>query len=367
MTALVVGDFASERHALLEVMLRNANLPGNFYPFSDDLQSLLTGPREPQMLLVDASFSGLRGFISRVRSHAVGFSLPLIGLLPSVEEDQVIRAYMAGADDVLGWSDYEGLVQRVDLLRDFSPKVRPPCTRGSALVVHHVDQRRVILGRTLRLAGFSVDFASFPDEVAKRDYDLVVVELDHREAPVAFYKALHHALGHSTACVLTARTRTQRELHDLRVSAQVIPSLTVIDETDAADRLLFMSNELFAGDAINLRESQRLAYESICMFRLAGAQHACVGSTYNISREGLYVRTMVPPPPDQEVWIEIRPYKNSCLVHLRARTVWCPTLEAGKPRSAPSGFGVRLIEDASPTRDLEVFRSAYDALCFDIS
>jgi len=126
-------------------------------------------------------------------------------------------------------------------------------------------------------------------------------------------------------------------------------------------RLLFFADEAVArGTHADARRSERVLYESICAFRLAGAMEPAYGLTYNLSREGLYVRTLSPAAVGTELWIELRTVLGAP-VHLRGRVMW--RREPGNSSAtAPSGFGFQIDGDQTPSLDLRDWQSAYETL-----
>jgi len=139
------------------------------------------------------------------------------------------------------------------------------------------------------------------------------------------------------------------------------PRFTSLREDAPPDDLLFVVNELLRPRALlESRASARLLYTARCGFRVEGTFESSFGLTYNISREGLYVRTFDSPPNTSRVWVELRPPSHSGVCHLRGEVVWTRTLSTGARGAAPAGFGVRLdLERCSP-EDRRAYLSAYD-------
>jgi hypothetical protein len=87
-----------------------------------------------------------------------------------------------------------------------------------------------------------------------------------------------------------------------------------------------------------------------------------MGLTYNVSREGLYVRTFDVPSNKGIAWLELRPPGSSKAVHLRGDIMWTRTLATGARGAAPPGFGIRLAPEQCPPNDNHAYTERYDLL-----
>ena len=85
------------------------------------------------------------------------------------------------------------------------------------------------------------------------------------------------------------------------------------------------------------------------------------GVSHNISRDGMYVRTLDPPRPDVQLRVELRLPPNDTLVHLRARAVWQRMPGAGRG-VLPVGFGLQLQAEACSSTDLAAWLEGYAQL-----
>ena len=75
------------------------------------------------------------------------------------------------------------------------------------------------------------------------------------------------------------------------------------------------------------------------------------GLVYNVSKNGLYIRSLDPLPRDTDAWVELRPPRGSEAVHLRGTAMWA--LRVGSPAlPAPPGFGIRIDAGRCPPEDL---------------
>lgn len=130
-----------------------------------------------------------------------------------------------------------------------------------------------------------------------------------------------------------------------RLQGEQSVRMAVHDAFASPSSLLFVVNELLNQDAKDARKSERLLYSTAIRFRPAGRgrQTEDLGCCYNISEGGLYVRTLAPPEPWTELWLEFTPPRSDRIVHLEATAVWTRAYGPAGKATAPSGFGVQLV------------------------
>jgi Tfp pilus assembly protein PilZ len=147
------------------------------------------------------------------------------------------------------------------------------------------------------------------------------------------------------------------------VTSRAIRSLTrvtAIDSFAPPENVLFVLNELISARGVDNRRSSRVLYGATVAFRGAGRDEDEVGFSYNISAEGLYVRTLAPPEPDQEVWIDVWPPRSERRVRLAGKVAWRRLFGEAAKAGVPPGFGVQLTDGLAG--DLERWRAGYEVL-----
>ncbi len=327
------------------------------------LRAATTSP--PRALILDGG-SQVAHFVEWLRGQGHLFSVPVLLMVPRPTEAAYAEAHALGADDVVLSSDLGGLTRRLARLAELDPARRPSPTAGRALLAHPDEGRRRVLGRVLRMAGFDVAFAASEEEaeqVALRHTppSVLVVSDDfgaHGGWPLV--QRLRSVLGApELPAVLLCHGRER--LDRCRDLSARHPALGAVFGRGPADDLLFVANELLRPGVRELRASDRLLHGSLCAFRPAGVFEHGYGLTYNISREGMFIRTLDPPPPGNGLWVELRPPGRAEAVHLRAELMWSKTLGGGGG-AAPPGFGLRFDASASPSEDLRIYREAYETL-----
>lgn len=314
----------------------------------------------PKCVFVDGETGELATTTTWIRENPFLFATPVIAMVSDLRDASFVQAYRYGADDVILRSNVGGVTRRIANLQDFDPTARPPVSRGRVVISHHVDQYRRLLGRVLRQACFDVHFAVDADEIiaamaSELQPDLVVVS--NQLLPMAkIEEARRAANSPQTRFVVVSATASTRIVLDPK-----FPHSATIAEHAPHDHLLFVANDLLRDGGRKGRQSPRYLFDTICSFRSEGEFSPEYGLTYNMSETGIYVRTLDPPPKNTKLWLELRPPGTAATVHLRGNLVWVATPGACS-RATPPGFGLEINVQASPARDLKLYRDAYSTL-----
>jgi hypothetical protein len=231
---------------------------------------------------------------------------------------------------------------------------RPEATLGHVLVCTEDVAARKRIGRTLRQAGFEVAFGADLDEV-----------LTASKAPSPPLFAV--AVGTPPEGIEHQRVAIGNVARIGGVPVLFMPS----DEDasahsgeqliDATGRLLFFADERAKATFTDRRSSARKLYTSVCSFREAGSFVPSYGVTYNVSREGIYVRSFDPPRPGSSLWLELRAPGSGLPIHLRAAAVWQRLPGAGGG-TLPAGFGLQIDHRQCPPADFREYLSGYSSL-----
>lgn len=363
----VGADPASSREDASEAA-RRAGVDARFCWDADEARGLLVSAQEPvpRCLVADERLDGLEPFVAWVRGEARLFPVPVAVQVAAPADRAYLRAHSIGADDVVPLGDYGGLARRLANLAEFDPSARPPLTQGQAVVAHPDELRRRVLGRILRQAGFDVAFAVDAADLVRvghaRGEPPAILVADAGlpgGGPFEATRAIRARTGFDNVVLVV--TASEGAMSQVRDAAAEIGGAAATLEKAPPDNLLFLANELLRPDVRNVRASTRLLYGTICAFRRAGSLEVVYGLTYNISREGMYVRTLDPPAPGTPIWLEMRPPFAEQVVHLRGKAVWARGLRS-PGGAAPAGFGVRLSDEGEPAEDRTAYESGYDRM-----
>jgi hypothetical protein len=217
---------------------------------------------------------------------------------------------------------------------------------------HEGARRR--LGRTLRHVGFDVAFASGIEEVSKL--------AARGEAPILAVTTSDIPPADTVEISSTGQVARVGDVPVLFLGLDERDGLRHTGEqiVDAASRLLFFADERTKARFKDRRASARKLCSGVCSFREAGSVLPTFAVTYNVSREGIYVRTLDPPRPDSQVWVELLAPTHGTPLHLRAHVVW-QRLPSGRG-ILPPGCGLRIDPAECPPGDLESYLRGYEAL-----
>lgn len=357
MTVLVVGHRLSSRERGVRDAVERADDGAMFLPTHATLNEVVA-LEVPRCVIVDSQ-AEVREINRTLRGNAACFGVPLIAVSDQISDRVLLELHALGADDVVAMHELGGITRRLAALASFDPQARTALFQGACLLAHPDPYRRQVFGRVLRQAGFDLSFAGSVTEavkVAQRSPPKVLVVSDALPP-----NGGRHALsclaqdwvGPMPAVLLT----TGRQSGSLSTH-----SWPVVPEEAPPDDLLFVVNELLRPrELLESRASRRLLYATLCAFRGAGSMDASYGLTYNISREGIYVRTF-DAPPKGPLWLELRPAGSSQACHLRGEVMWTRTMATGARGAAPAGFGVRLIPEVCPAVDITTYVERYDLL-----
>jgi hypothetical protein len=354
MYAAAVGTFDSNDEKVLTLAASQASTQLDFTSLEDAALRMEEHAEEPRCLFVSHD-ANLGAIVSRLRERASLLTVPVIAVVPHPTEAFYRSAFASGADDALVSGDRGGITRRLANLLSAKPAPRNVAQQGVALVASGDIGMRRMLGKTLRRAGFDVTYATEARELVEqaRNAPALSLVVATEDFP---------PLG-ADAAIRSARTAARKPN---------LPALIVPPDADekwdpsrdlslgTSGKLLVFAEEVSRRDATDQRISARLAYPTICAFRPAGVMHPTYGLTHNLSREGLFIRSLDAPKPGTVVWIELRAPESPHMVHLRGTSVW--RRSPGAVGATPFGFGMRIKPEECPSGDHAHYTAGYDAL-----
>jgi DNA-binding response OmpR family regulator len=354
---LAIGKYRREDRLAIASAAGEAACEPEFVEAGRDAAQWLDA-HDAHAIVLDES-DGSRSLCLEARAQARHAQVPMLSLNRSIDDLSFADVFSWGGDDAVALHETHGLVSRLRAL----PAERsgaPRNGRGISLIVDADRARRIVLGRVLRNAGYSIEFAvsgeDAVDRVREHSPKLVVASADVSASPRDLLAAARSAGSKATWITTCA----PKDLSATRAEIEPLGGATVTDGFAPAENVVFLANELERGGANDKRASRRLLYGTTVSFRGAGRdqeQDDC-GFSYNLSVGGLYVRTLA-PPDDDIVWVELRPPRCERLVRLEGRVVWRRKFGPPEGATVPPGFGIA-ISDAT-RRDLDAWREGYAA------
>jgi hypothetical protein len=354
--ALIIGDFADRTREELSQAAVKSSVSLHFCPtVQRALLKLRPGHELPMCVVVDGELN-VRQLVDAIRDGAESFALPVLVLLPRAVTSAYRDAYLAGADDVLCATDDASLARRLRNLGLHRADIRPAATLGRAVIASRDGANRRRLGRTLRQVGFDVAYASDLDEFARSGQGgQPAAFVVSTEPPDPSLGVVHGAGGSNVGRL------GETPVLFLDPSDDDMPTRTGGQVADITGRLLFFADEQAKAKFKDRRASPRELYSTICSFREGGLVQPIYGVTHNISREGMYIRTLDPPPAQSRIWLELSPPASESAVHLRANVMW-QRLPGSGMGVLPPGFGLQLDAGQCAVVDLAQFVKGYQTL-----
>jgi hypothetical protein len=353
MYAAAVGSWTQVDEKCLLTAASHASAQLDFATLDDAARRMEEHAEEARCVFVSHD-ANLGAVVSKLRERASLLTVPVIAVVPHATESIYRGVFASGADDALVSGDRGGITRRLANLHSAKPPLQTNTRQaGLALVASGDIALRRMLGKTLRRAGFDVSYAT-----EARD----LVELATNSPGLSLVVATDDfpPLG-AEAAIRSARTAARKP----NLPALVVPEDAHIGWTPSGDlpvdgKLLAFADEVARGSATDQRISRRLPYGTICGFRTAGSLHPTYGQTHNISREGLFVRTLDAPTRGTEVWFEMRAPESQPIIHMRGHVIW--RREPGAVGATPFGFGLRVTPELCPPQDAATFIAGYDLL-----
>jgi hypothetical protein len=313
----------------------------------------------PVAVVVDGAARDTADACRRVRQDPRLAGVPILGTADTVRDLGFEQLFGWGGDDLTVHGEPEAITRR---LRALAPAadLAPGSRRGLAVVADLDRRSRLLVGRTLRNAGLGVTFALDVEELIRKasSPDVVAVvqaaSLDAAAGESAAYRA--RRVGVTPPWVVTT---PPRDAGALRARTAALANVAVHDSYGSPENVLFLLNELGRGALPDGRASARVLYGTTVRFRAAGSEVDEVGFSYNISARGIFVRTLAPPPPKTELWIELRPPRCDRLVRLEGQVVWLRRFGPNDRATVPAGFAIETIHGSA--RDVECYASSYAA------
>jgi CheY-like chemotaxis protein/Tfp pilus assembly protein PilZ len=361
---VLVGAGDATQSASIEAALGEVEIPVEHLAMGKDLAAQLE-QAAPRAVVMSGTAERVRGASLIVRGSPALSPVPIVWMTPANDDLVFAEAFTVGADDVVGSCNIEGLVRRLRALpSDLAQRSTP--TRGTALIADADRPRRVVMARLLRNVGFDVTFAISAGELAERaraeGLTVVIADVDLEEGRVLGELDVIRRSGNRVPWILHT---PPKKLSAAAAATRDLDGAWVSDAFAPPENVLYAINEAMRGSFAENRASPRLLYATIVAFRVAGRDQDDIGFIFNVSQEGLYIRTMAPLTRGDDAWLELTPPRTERRVRLEAEVVWRRPYGPATDATAPPGFGVRITGGSE--KDLERYRQGYRSLVADLA
>jgi len=314
----------------------------------------------PLAILLRLDGAGAARAFAHLRSQARLAQVPVFGVADELSDLAFTELFVWGGDDLVGLASAQPLTRRLRALRAGGERTGGASAEKPQAVVAGQDATwRSVMGRALYNGGFAVRFAVSVEGLVSETLNesaSVAVVADDLEAGGA-----HAALsavrlrGSKAACVLVA---PPKRMAAATAAVKSLGHMSVADGFAPPENVLFLVNELLAPRGVDKRASARLLYGTAVAFRAAGRDADEIGFAYNVSAGGLYIRTLAPLDPGQELWLEMWPPRSERRVRLAGSVAWRRPFGNIGGATVPAGFGVRITEGLAG--DFDRWRAGYE-------
>jgi DNA-binding response OmpR family regulator len=336
---VALGSPTGEHRATIEAACRRAS--AELVITRDPPRALAEVQSNPTLaVLVDMAALGAENFCRKARASEQLRRVPIIGLSRNPGELSFNRVFAWGADDLAPLGQENPLAERLAALAESSTTADE--SFGQAVVAEANPERCTLLGRVLTQAGYSVKYAidatSAEYYASQFETRLCVVN-----ASLSAPRKLIETVEQSGALPMWVVIAEPRNLPKVVQSLSGVQRVAVTAAGGSPEDVLFVANELVFSRG-NKRKEWRALYGTPVHFREANSSTDEFGFTYDISPNGIYVRSLL-PCDFSEVWLELRPPRRDKLVRLRGKIARKFRYGSGSIASAPPGFGVKLDEN----------------------
>lgn len=319
----------------------------------EELEGATVAPADaPRCLVVDWQLEESRELCRSLRSAGTLPDVPVLAVIDDPWSPLVTDAFASGVDDYLPRGQLDRLEQKVAAVAGGGALLGQSAS-GQVVLVDPDRDQRVLLARQLRRMGFDVHFALDVESIPEGDQVKMVV--------------ISAALDVGAALKQRDDARPWLVVGDSK-------QLDGLDTTDSKrtklfdtggdpGQIVFVANQLLTEEFTQLRASKRLVYGVPILF--GGVQNGAAGVrtygyTYNISRGGLFVRTLTPPAMGTVLDLEFTPPTGRGRVLVTGRVVWRQEQPVGR-NGVPCGFGLQYAEEL-PLADGAALETGYQAL-----
>jgi ActR/RegA family two-component response regulator len=338
-----------------------AGVPVEVLAESEKVASEIDHETLPLAILLRLDAPGAAKACAYLRSQARLAQVPVFGVADELSDLAFTELFVWGGDDLVGLASAQPLTRRLRALRSGGDRVagKASAEKPQAVVAGHDATWRTVMGRALYNGGFAVRFAVSTEgllsEVLNESASVAVVADDLEVGGAHTALATARDRGSKAACILVA---PPKRMAAATTALKPLGQMSVADGFAPPENVLFLVNELLASRGIDKRSSARLLYGTAVAFRAAGRDADEIGFSYNVNAGGLYIRTLAPLDPAQEVWLEMWPPRSERRVRLAGSVAWRRPFGNIGGATVPAGFGVKLTEGLAG--DLDRWRAGYD-------
>jgi hypothetical protein len=314
--------------------------------------------RPPLLLLVETAAAGADALCNGVRSTERARATPIIGLPRELNDRAFSRAFDWGVDDLVELGDWDALERRLSSVRSQQGSQRV-LDLGEALVADHDQARCSVVGRVLSGAGYKVRYALDPLSLQYHARNAAIRLIVANPSVGDVWNVMMDSRKSGDAGPAWVIAVPPEEVEHWANRIGDVERVGVINALGPPENVVFFSNGLLTKRTEEARGAGRNLYGTTVAFRPVGASKDDYGFTYNVSRRGVYVRSLL-SLPDDDIWIDVRPPRANRYVRLLGRIAWRKALGATLGRGTPPGFAIEIVDGLA--RDMELWATGCQAI-----
>ncbi len=240
-----------------------------------------------------------------------------------------------------------------------NPWSEAPTTSGRLLLAEADLERRIGLARAMRIAQFDVAFADTTEDLVKRlsgeeSHSIVVAN-----QIIASRETFQDCFRNPDLRRLPWIVYSNHEI--LANTEQGKPDVLVPVGSDPnPDMVLFHVQDILKKPLKDLRQSRRMPMFTPVRFQVDTLKDTVWSFTRDISLNGIFIRTIAPPPPETMVTISFRAPTAEGRVQLGARVAWRKDFGSTTDPMKPAGMGIQFTRLSAP--DGAAIEAGYRAL-----
>ena len=243
-----------------------------------------------------------------------------------------------------------------------NPWSEVPTVSGKLLLADGNLERRIGVARSLRLAKYDVEFADSVNDLKEKaggehPYRMIIssIRLEDKQATDLFDSMYKNPEMKRAPWLIYSENEVVAN-----TKSDAPEELVTIGKDMSAETISFHVQAILATPLKELRKSERLPYFTPVKFIIERINEELWGYSTDISENGIYIRTLIPPPPDTMLTISFKAPTAEGNVQLGARVCWRKEYGSASFPSKHSGFGVEYARFSEPDKAAVV--TGYDVL-----
>lgn len=227
-----------------------------------------------------------------------------------------------------------------------------PAMSGKLLLADANLERRIAVARSLRISKYDVEFAESAEDLSEKirgghGYRMVLScrNMGGEDVSEILHKACRDAESKDVPWLVYEESRVLAN-----IDKDDREKLVKVGADPSPETISFNVQNILGSPMKELRKSERLPYFTPVKVTLERIKEEIWGLSTDISENGLYIRTLVPPPNDTIITVSFKPPTGEGMVQMGARVAWRKEYgDASHPSKQP-GFGLEFARISEPDK-----------------